>query len=88
MRATLTIEPDVAAQLRQMQMQRHEPWRTLVNEALREGLMRLREEEDGTEDRTSGKPFQTREADLGQCRYNSIDNVAEVLAVAEGEDFR
>jgi hypothetical protein len=32
--------------------------------------------------------YQTRAVDLGRCLIGSIDDVAEVLAIAEGEDFR
>jgi len=32
--------------------------------------------------------FRTRAVDLGSCRAANLDNVAEVLAVAEGESFR
>jgi hypothetical protein len=32
--------------------------------------------------------FHTRSVDLGPCRAANVDNVAEVLAVAEGESFR
>ena len=32
-------------------------------------------------------PFRTQSVDLGRVRIASIDNIAEVLAIAEGEDF-
>ena len=32
--------------------------------------------------------YRTPSADLGQCLVGSIDDVAEALAVAEGEGFR
>ena len=32
--------------------------------------------------------YRTPAVDLGRCRVGSLDDVAEVLAVAEGEDFR
>ena len=32
--------------------------------------------------------YRTPAVDLGRCRVGSVDDVAEVLAVAEGEDFR
>ena len=32
--------------------------------------------------------FRTHSVDLGQCRAANVDNVAEVLAIAEGESFR
>ena len=34
------------------------------------------------------KTFQTRSVDLGPCRIANVDNVAEVLAIAEDESFR
>jgi hypothetical protein len=34
------------------------------------------------------KSFQTRSVDLGSCRTANVDNVAEVLAIAESESFR
>jgi hypothetical protein len=32
--------------------------------------------------------FRTRSVDLGSCRATNVDNVAEVLAIAEGEAFK
>jgi hypothetical protein len=32
--------------------------------------------------------FRTRSVDLGSCRAANVDNVADVLAVAEGESFK
>jgi hypothetical protein len=32
--------------------------------------------------------FRTESADLGRCLVGNVDNVTEVLAVAEGESFR
>lgn len=84
MRTTLTLDPDVAVQLQQLQAKRHLPWKTLVNQTLREGVRSLSQ----TTATTPAKPFATHQADLGHCRYDQIDNVAEILAVAEGEDCR
>ncbi len=84
MRTTLTLDPDVEARLRQLQAKRRVRWKQLVNEALREGVCHLSEQ--GTE--SSNEAFETHEADLGRCRYDNLDNVAEVLAVAEGENYR
>jgi hypothetical protein len=33
-------------------------------------------------------PVRTTAVDLGRCLIGNIDNVADVLAVAEGESFR
>ncbi len=84
MRTTLTLDPDVEAQLRQTKTRRGMRWKQLVNEALREGLSHLNEE---TAD-AAREPFKTREADLGRCRYDNLDNIAETLAVSEGEDHQ
>ena len=53
----------------------------VCSEALRRGL---RELEMHPKPRT---PFRTRSVDLGRVRIASIDNIGEVLAIAEGEDF-
>ena len=82
MRTTLTIADDVAAQLDRVRSQRKARLKDVVNEALREGLKHLAAR------KPSHVPFQTNSVSLGQCLVGSIDDVAEVLAVVEGEDFR
>jgi hypothetical protein len=32
--------------------------------------------------------FRTRSVDLGSCRTANVDNIADILAVAEGESFK
>ena len=81
MRTTLTIDDDVAAMLEQLRKKRGTGLKDLVNEALRRGL---RELEMRPKLRT---PYRTRSVDLGRVRIASIDNIGEVLAIAEGEDF-
>jgi hypothetical protein len=82
MRTTLTLDDDVAAALEQLLRTRGGRLKTVVNELLREGLrhMQARPSRHGR--------FRTRSIDLGRSRANSIDNVAEVLAVAEDEAFK
>ena len=82
MRTTLTLDADVAALLKRAQARRKEPVRKIVNEALRDGLARM------MVDRPKTKSFKTRSVDLGPCLFGNLDNVAEVLAVSEGEAFR
>ena len=82
MRTTLTLDDDVAAALEQLRRVRKTTLKELVNEALRRGLEQLR---------TPSKPrkvFRTRSVTLGRMRMGSIDNVAEALAIAEGEAFK
>ena len=82
MRTTLTLDDDVAAMLEQLRKARGGKLRDLVNEALREGLKHMT-----STPRRRGR-FRTRSVDLGRCLLGSVDNVAEALAVAEGESFR
>ena len=82
MRTTLTLDHDVAALLERLRRSRRQSLKSLVNEALRQGLKQL------TSPPKRRGPFRTTAVSLGQCRIGSIDNVAEVLGVAEGDSFR
>lgn len=82
MRTTLTIDDDVAVQLHRLRRSQNRGLKQLVNEALRRGLKQMSEQ-----DKPQGN-YQTRSVDLGRCLIGNIDDVAEVLAIAEGEDFR
>jgi metal-responsive CopG/Arc/MetJ family transcriptional regulator len=82
MRTTLTIDDDVAAILDRLRRARDASLRDLINEALRRGLREM-----SGRPKRSGK-FRTKAVALGRVRIGSIDNVAEALAVAEGEAFR
>lgn len=82
MRTTLTLEDDVAAIIERLRREQRRDLKTIVNEALRKGLAEL----EG-----SGLPrraFRTKTVSLGRCLIGSIEDVAEALAVGEGEDFR
>lgn len=82
MRTTLTLDPDVAALTARMQRVRGQSLKTIVNEALRHGLRAMAAPPGGA------VPYRTPTVDLGCCRVGSLDDVAEVVAVAEGESFR
>jgi hypothetical protein len=77
MRTTLTLDPDVAAQLQRLRKSREASLKDLVNEALRHGLKAMQ-----GPGRTR-KPYSTRSADLGPCLVGNVDNIAEALAAAE-----
>jgi len=82
MRRTLTLDEDVAAQLRQLRERTDKPFKQLVNEVLRTGLARE------AEARTApAGPF-TRPVSLGRPRLPDVDDVTEALAIAEGDDHR
>ena len=82
MRTTLTLDDDVAAMLERLRRARGARFRDLVNEALREGLKHM------TSTPKRRARFRTRSVDLGRCLLGSVDNVAEALAVAEGESHQ
>ena len=81
MRTTLTIDDDLAAMLEQMRRKRAASLKDLINEALRRGLR------DMAARPKPSSSFQTRSVDLGRVRIANIDNIAEALAIAEGERF-
>jgi hypothetical protein len=81
MRTTLTLEPDVSARLEELRRRRKLSLKAAVNEALREGLARL------DEPATTTRRFETDTVDLGACRI-PLDDVAEALALAEGDAYR
>jgi hypothetical protein len=78
MRITINLEDDVAASLKRLGKARHLEFNALVNLVLREGIKSMM----GPVKRR--KTFQTRSVDLGPCRTANVDNVGEVLAIAEG----
>ena len=82
MRTTLTIDDDVAATLERLRRGRDASLKDVINEALRRGLR------DMAGPPKQRKPFRTRSVDLGTPRLPNIDNVAEVLAIIEGEAYK
>lgn len=78
MRTTLTLDDDVAAKLKAESRRAGRPFREVVNETLRRGLVSLRT----TSPREN---FKIRARDLGSLKPGlSLDNVAELLEQAEG----
>ncbi len=82
MRTTLTLDDDVAAQLEQLRRASDVPLKQVVNDALREGLRQM-----ARPAKIRRKPYRSRVLDLGAARF-PVDNIAEALAFAEGDDFR
>lgn len=81
MRTTLTIDDDVAAMLEEVRRGRGTSLKDVVNDVLRRGLLEM------NAPRKPRKPYRTPSVDLGKPLMN-IDNIAEVLAVIEGETFK
>jgi predicted flavoprotein YhiN len=82
MRTTLTLDDDVAAVLERLRKSRDASLKELINEALRRGLS------DMTSSPKRRERVRTRAVSLGGLRIASIDNIAEALAAAEGENFK
>jgi hypothetical protein len=82
MRTTLTIEDDIAVQLERLRRSRDVSLKNLVNEALRRGLREMSARPKKRE------PFRTQPIKGVRPLLDNVDNVAEVLAYAEGETFK
>ena len=81
MRTTLTLNEDVAARIERLRRERDATLKDIVNEALRRGLQEMA---SPPKKRT---PFRTQTHAMGPPQVD-IDNVAEVLALAEGDAYK
>lgn len=82
MRTTITLDDDVAIMLGKLQKEEQKPFKQVVNEVLRKGLVRNKPE------KSQDTRYSTPELYAGPCKYANLDNVTEILAVAEGEEYR
>jgi hypothetical protein len=82
MRTTLTLDDDVAALLKRVIARRHEGLKAVVNEALRQGLKQM------SAPAPRPTPYRTPSVDTGRPLLPNVDDVAEVLAIAEGDWHR
>lgn len=80
MRATLTLDDDVAARLSELRADRRISLRRLVNEALRRGLAQLEEPPP-----LPRRPAPTRSVRLGGALLPDVDDVSTTLALVEGD---
>ncbi len=81
MRTTLTLDPDVAAKAKLGASKLGKPFKEVINEALRIGLEQVLNP-------PAAQPYRTKPHPLGLREGLSYDNIAELLALAEGEDHR
>jgi hypothetical protein len=79
MRTTLTLDPDVSAKARKGAAKLGQPFKQVVNTALRIGL-------DALLKPAPAKPYVTQPRPMGLNAGFSYDNISELLARAEGED--
>lgn len=80
MRTTLTLDDDVAVQVERLRRERDVSLKDIVNEVMRLGLTSMRQPK-------SRPPFRLKTFDLGEPLVD-LDNVAEAIAYAEGEDYK
>ena len=82
MRTTLSLDDDVAALLERVRKVRKASLKQVVNEALRAGLVQI------AMPASTRSKYRTKSVSLGRCYLPNLDNVSEVLALAEGERFK
>ena len=78
MRTTLSLDDDVAADLRRLQRDLQSSWKQVVNDVLRAGVIAL---EPGQ--RTRRRPRRTKSVRLGAPKIGDVANVHETLSLAE-----
>ncbi|HEV3072738.1 MAG TPA: hypothetical protein VGY76_15070 [Solirubrobacteraceae bacterium] len=82
MRTTLTLDDDVAVAVERRRREHGHSLKEEVNELLRVGLLNV-ERTPAQSPRPSFEPLQA-----GECLLPNIDNIAEVLSIAEGDEHR
>jgi hypothetical protein len=82
MRTTLSLDDDVAALIEKVRKSQDASLKEVVNAALREGLAHM------VKPPAPRKKFRTTVHSAGRCYLPNLDNTAELLAIAEGEQFR
>lgn len=81
MRTTLSLDEDVLEKARAVAGKLRVPFKTVVNEALRAGL-------DEVEKPATQRPYRTVPHAMGLREGYDLDNIQELLAQVEGEDYR
>lgn len=81
MRTTITLDKDVATVITRLRRTQSLTLKQVINDALREGL------KHAVPPPPRRSAFRTRAVDLGRCLIGNVDDVAEVLSVAESESF-
>jgi len=82
MRTTITLDKDVAVVIERLRRARNQTLKEVINETLREGL------KHAAPQRAKRVAIHSPTVDLGRCLIGNVDDVAEALALAEGESFR
>lgn len=80
MRTTLTLDADVIDKAKAVAAKRRLPFRAVINEALRIGLVEV-------DKAPTHRPYYTEPRAMGLRTGYNVDDIQEVLAQAEWEDF-
>lgn len=80
MRTTLTLDPDVAAQVERLRKRSRQSLKEVVNTVMRAGFQAI-----ARDDLDREGPYRTRSVSLGGSLVGDIDNVNEVLSLVEGD---
>jgi hypothetical protein len=81
MKSTLKFDSDVTAKARLIAKHLGKPFETVINSALRIGLDQLL-------NAPVAKPYRTKSHPMGLKKGFNYDNIGELLAQIEGEDYR
>ena len=81
MRTTITLDDDVLQKAKAAAAKSRLPFRQVINEALRAGLPVIASLPETV-------PYRTTPHKMGLKAGRSLDNIQELLAHSEGEDFR
>ncbi len=80
MRTTLTLDPDVAVKAKRSAARLGKSFKVVINEALRAGLE--------LSEKPKSKPYRTKAFPMGLKPGYNLDNIGELLAQLEGEDYK
>jgi hypothetical protein len=78
---TLAIDDDVLERIRTVAVESDKPFEAIVNEALRAGLDRIGQP-------AKQRAYKTEPHAMGLRAGQNLDNIQELSAQVEGEDFR
>ena len=81
MRTTISIDEDVLDRARLLKDKLHIPFRAVINQALRVGLEKV-------EQPAKRRSYRTKPHAMGLRQGYNLDNIQDLLAQADGEDFR
>jgi hypothetical protein len=81
MRTTLTLDHDVAAKAKRGASRLGQPFKTVINSALRIGL-------DEVLKPKAAKPYRVKPIPMGLKKGYSYDNIGELLEQLEGPNYK